>query len=84
MPSHLLNLVDQPSALVEQLVRDAVRLRADFRASGPSDALKGRTAALFFEKPSLRTRVTFEVAMIQTGGATVILDPASVSLGKRE
>jgi hypothetical protein len=52
MPSHLLNLVDQPSALVEQLVRDAVRLRADFRASGPSDALKGRTAALFFEKPA--------------------------------
>src|SRR5690606_23681379 len=33
---------------------------------------------------SLRTRVTFEVAMIQTGGATVILDPQSVSLGKRE
>jgi ornithine carbamoyltransferase len=84
MPRHLLNLVDQPSALVEELVRDAARLRAEFRASGPSGALKGRTAALFFEKPSLRTRVTFEVAMTQTGGATVILDPASVSLGKRE
>ncbi len=84
MPQHLLNLVDQPSALVAELVRDASRLRADFRASGPSEALHGRTAALFFEKPSLRTRVTFEVAMIQTGGATVILDPASVSLGKRE
>lgn len=84
MANHLLNLVDQPSALVAELVRDASRLRADFRASGPSDALQGRTAALFFEKPSLRTRVTFEVAMIQTGGATVVLDPNSVSLGKRE
>jgi ornithine carbamoyltransferase len=84
MPRHLLNLVDQPSALVEELVRDAARLHADFRAAGPSEALHGRTAALFFEKPSLRTRVTFEVAMIQTGGSTVILDPASVSLGKRE
>jgi ornithine carbamoyltransferase len=84
MPNHLLNLVDQPSALVEELVRDAARLRAEFKKSGPSDALKGRTAALFFEKPSLRTRVTFEVAMIQTGGATVVLDPHSVSLGKRE
>lgn len=84
MPHHLLNLVDQPSDVVAELVRDAARLRADFRASGPSDALRGRTAALFFEKPSLRTRVTFEVAMIQTGGAAVILDPQSVSLGKRE
>jgi len=84
MPNHLLNLVDQPSDLVLELVRDASRLRADFRASGPSDALHGRTAALFFEKPSLRTRVTFEVAMIQTGGSAVILDPGSVSLGKRE
>jgi ornithine carbamoyltransferase len=84
MANHLLNLVDQPSALVAELVRDASRLRADFRASGPSESLHGRTAALFFEKPSLRTRVTFEVAMIQTGGSTVVLDPQSVSLGKRE
>lgn len=84
MTRHLLNLVDQPTALVEELVHDAARLRAEFRASGPTDALKGRTAALFFEKPSLRTRVTFEVAMIQTGGAAVVLDPNSISLGKRE
>jgi ornithine carbamoyltransferase len=84
MPKHLLNLVDQPSELVEELVRDAARVRAEFKKDGPSDALKGRTAALFFEKPSLRTRVTFEVAMIQTGGAAVVLDPNSVSLGKRE
>jgi ornithine carbamoyltransferase len=83
-PKHLLNLVDLPSAYVESLVRDARRVRAEFREKGPSNALKGRTAALFFEKPSLRTRVTFEVAMTQTGGSTVILDPASISLGKRE
>jgi ornithine carbamoyltransferase len=77
-------LLDQPSDFVESLVADAARVRAEFRKSGPSDALKGRTAALFFEKPSLRTRVTFEVAMVQTGGAAVVLDPGSVSLGKRE
>lgn len=83
-PRHLLTLLDQPSEFVESLVRDAARVRTDFRAYGPSDALKGRTAALFFEKPSLRTRVTFEVAMVQTGGAAIVLDPGSVSLGKRE
>lgn len=83
-PRHLLNLLDQPSDFVEELVRDAAKARTEFQQSGPSEALKGRTAALFFEKPSLRTRVTFEVAMTQMGGAAVVLDPASVSLGKRE
>jgi ornithine carbamoyltransferase len=83
-PRHLLNLVDLPSAYVEELVRDARRVRAEFRDHGPSNLLKGRTAALFFEKPSLRTRVTFEVAMIQAGGAAIVLDPNSISLGKRE
>ncbi len=83
-PRHLLNLVDEPSDRVVALVRAAARVKAEFQNSGPSDALKGRTAALFFEKPSLRTRVTFEVAMIQAGGAAVVLDPSSISLGKRE
>jgi len=81
---HLLGLIHESSSHVESLVQAAVRAKAEFRTLGPSDALKGRTAALFFEKPSLRTRVTFEVAMIQTGGAAVVLDPSSVSLGKRE
>jgi ornithine carbamoyltransferase len=76
--------LDQPTDFVASLVVDAAAAKSDFRKNGPSDALKGRTAALFFEKPSLRTRVTFEVAMVQTGGAAVILDPGSVSLGKRE
>ena len=84
LPKHLLNLVDLPSAYVQSLVRDARRVRAEFKEKGASTQLKGRTAALFFEKPSLRTRVTFEVAMTQTGGSTVILDPATISLGKRE
>ena len=83
-PKHLLDLLNQPTERVEALLRAAVDGRKRFKASGPSDELKGRTAALFFEKPSLRTRVTFEVAMIQTGGATVVLDPNSISLGKRE
>ena len=83
-PQHLLSLLDQPSERVAALVQAALDVKAEFRASGPSNDLKGRTAALFFEKPSLRTRVTFEVAMTQTGGAAVVLDPNSISLGKRE
>jgi ornithine carbamoyltransferase len=46
--------------------------------------LAGRTAALVFQKPSLRTRVSFEVAMLQLGGHAVYLSPAEIQLGQRE
>lgn len=46
--------------------------------------LKGKTLAMIFEKPSLRTRVTFDVGMEQLGGHAVYLSPAEISLGKRE
>jgi ornithine carbamoyltransferase len=47
-------------------------------------ALKGKTLALIFEKPSLRTRVTFDVGIQQLGGFSVYLSPSEINLGKRE
>ncbi len=47
-------------------------------------ALKGKTLAMIFEKPSLRTRVTFDVGIQQLGGHPLYLSPAEISLGKRE
>jgi len=47
-------------------------------------ALEGKTLALLFEKPSLRTRVTFQVGMEQLGGRALYLGPEEVGLGKRE
>ena len=49
-----------------------------------SAALKGKTLALIFEKPSLRTRVSFDVGIQQLGGFSVYLSPAEINLGKRE
>ncbi len=46
--------------------------------------LEGKTLALIFEKPSLRTRTTFDVGIQQLGGFSVYLSPAEISLGKRE
>jgi ornithine carbamoyltransferase len=48
------------------------------------EALKGKTLALIFEKPSLRTRVTFDVGIYQLGGHPLYLSPAEINLGKRE
>ena len=49
-----------------------------------SKALEGKTLALIFEKPSLRTRTTFDVGIQQLGGFSLYLSPAEISLGKRE
>ena len=49
-----------------------------------SGALRGKTLAMIFEKPSLRTRVSFDVGIQQLGGFAVYLSPAEINLGKRE
>ena len=49
-----------------------------------SKALKGKTLALLFQKPSNRTRVSFEVGMFQLGGNSLYLSPNEISLGVRE
>lgn len=49
-----------------------------------ASSLRGKTLALIFEKPSLRTRVTFDVGIQQLGGFSVYLSPAEINLGKRE
>ena len=49
-----------------------------------TESLKGKTLALIFEKPSLRTRVSFDVGIHQLGGFSLYLSPAEINLGKRE
>jgi len=69
---------------------DAIfKLAAELKAKSIADQaanpiLPGKTLAMFFEKPSLRTRVTFEVGMVQLGGYAVYLQPTDVRLGSRE
>lgn len=76
----LLSISDLSSEDIRLLISDAV----DMKAAGWLSLLSGKTLALLFEKPSLRTRVSFEVAMRQLGGQTIYLSPAEVGLGKRE
>lgn len=67
---------------IKHLLDLAMRIKlhpADF-----TETLKGKTLALIFEKPSLRTRVTFDVGIHQLGGFSLYLSPAEINLGKRE
>ncbi len=76
----LLSISDLGSEDIRLLISDAV----DMKAEGWLSLLDGKILALLFEKPSLRTRVSFELAMRQLGGHTIYLSPAEVGLGERE
>jgi ornithine carbamoyltransferase len=67
-------------------VRELLHLAADVKAHPDRyrGALAGRFLALIFEKPSLRTRVTFEVGIASLGGSSVFLDHTETKLGQRE
>jgi len=62
----------------------AARLKHDRQIGRPHALLPGRVVALIFQKPSLRTRVSFEVGMAELGGQALYLAPAEVGLGERE
>jgi len=96
MPGEAMHAVAPASALVRDLltgmewtpaqVQGLYRLTAEVksRPSRYQTALTGRFLALIFEKPSLRTRVTFEVAIASLGGHSVFLDQTAERLGVRE
>ena len=76
----LLSVSDLSRENIRSLISNAV----DIKAGGRLSLLDGKILALMFEKPSLRTRVSFEVAMRELGGDCIYLSPSEVGLGKRE
>ena len=84
MKRDLLRIADLSTQEIETILALAKRLKAELRAGTPHPLLAGRTLAMIFEKPSLRTRVTFEVGMVQLGGAAIHLAPGDIRLGERE
>lgn len=81
MTKHLLSWKEWSKKSVEDLLSKSTQLKAD---STQSDALKGNTLALLFQKPSARTRVSFEAGMYQLGGQVITLGDREVGLGERE
>lgn len=81
-PSHFLGIADIPAERIRALLDRAAQLKAARRSGGAP--LGGRTLVQIFEKPSLRTRLSFDVAMAELGGHSSYLSPAEVGLGRRE
>jgi len=81
-PAHFLDLRDFDRAALRHLLDLAIRLKHP--ASRAARPLIGKTLALIFEKPSTRTRVSFEVAMRQLGGDVITLTGKDMQLGRGE
>ena len=87
LPRHFLDLRDLPPATLRRIVDTARVMKDERRSRRPADGprpLSGQTLGLMLEKPSTRTRVSFEVAMRQLGGDVVVLSPRDMQLGRGE
>jgi ornithine carbamoyltransferase len=81
---HFLHLIDLTADELSNLLAESARLKAAHERRIPSHTLAGRVVALVFEKPSLRTRVSFESGVAQLGGTSLYLPGNEVGLGWRE
>jgi ornithine carbamoyltransferase len=81
---HFLSAGDLTRERSLHLFRIAAALKQRWKTGDRATPLGGRTLALIFEKPSLRTRVTFEVGIVQLGGRAVYLAGSEVGMGTRE
>jgi ornithine carbamoyltransferase len=81
---HFLSLSDLTPDELRGLLDLSIELKEERKAGGNRPLLRGKTLGMLFQKPSLRTRVSFEVAMVHLGGQAFYLSPFEVQLGKRE
>jgi ornithine carbamoyltransferase len=81
---HFLSITDTSSKELDELLNLAIRLKTEWQGGGNEPLLDGKTLAMVFQKPSLRTRVSFDMAMRHLGGDALYLSPSEIGLGKRE
>lgn len=81
---HFLAISDLSSSEVQDLLDLAVRLKKEYFEKGNPPLFKGKVLGMIFQKPSLRTRVSFDMAMRHMGGDALYLSPNEIGLGKRE
>ncbi|WP_133718732.1 ornithine carbamoyltransferase [Methylocaldum gracile] len=80
-PRHLITLLDLSSEEFRALIRRAIELK---HMKSPYEPLRNKVLGMMFEKSSTRTRLSFEVGMVQFGGAAIFLSPRDTQLGRGE
>lgn len=82
---HFLSISTCSTEDLYELLTLSARLKTLYKSGGRDLSCQGKTLAMLFEKPSLRTRVSFEVAMVQLGGHALYIKPEDIGgIGKRE
>lgn len=84
MHKDFLDIIDYSQDELQELLDLAVQLKREYQEGGNEPVLKGKVLAMIFQKPSLRTRVSFDMAMRHLGGDALYLSPNEIGLGKRE
>jgi len=79
-----ISLADLSPARIQELLDSAIALKTEWAEGHGKPYLAGKTLAMIFQKPSLRTRVSFEMAMVHVGGHALYLSPDEIKLGHRE
>lgn len=81
MPRHFLDISALPADELRSILDSSNRMKAQNKSDEDAKPLAGKILAMIFDKPSTRTRVSFDVGMRQLGGETIVLDGASSQLG---
>lgn len=81
---HFLSLADLTPEELDDLLKLGLTLKDEWQKGGNKPVLQGKSLALVFMKPSLRTRVSFEMGMVHLGGYAFYLSPDEIKLGSRE
>ncbi len=81
---HFISLSELSTEEIYEILDLAAELKEEWRKGGNRPLLAGKTLGMIFQKPSLRTRVSFEVGMRHLGGEALYLSPQEIKLGERE
>ncbi len=81
---HLIDIASLSPEEIRNILQTASRLKEEWQRGGNQPLLAGKTLGMIFQKPSLRTRVSFEMAMLHLGGQALYISPDEIQLGQRE
>ncbi|MBM3136801.1 MAG: ornithine carbamoyltransferase, partial [Chloroflexi bacterium] len=84
MKRDFLAVADYSAEEIKEMLDLAIDLKKEYFSQGNKPILSGKVLGMIFNKPSLRTRISFDMAMRHLGGDALFISPAEIGLGQRE